>query len=150
MEKLRKSLKAYVIALVLFVALTFALAALVNFTGFRETWTFGALLVIMSISSLVLGMMEGRIFQKRGLLAGGAAAVFFLAIILVSVQGLFAEEFSLGKTGWLYLIPVAAGSAVSIIKHEMRRNPQKLRKLFEKSTCLLLSHFTKSSKISTV
>ena len=95
MEKLRKSLKAYVIALVLFVALTFALAALVNFTGFRETWTFGALLVIMSISSLVLGMMEGRIFQKRG---------------LVSVQGLFAEEFSLGKTGWLYLIPVAAGS----------------------------------------
>ena len=64
MEKLRKSLKAYVIALVLFVALTFALAALVN----------------------------------------------FLAIILVSVQGLFAEEFSLGKTGWLYLIPVAAGS----------------------------------------
>ncbi len=110
MEKLRKSLKAYVIALVLFVALTFALAALVNFTGFRETWTFGSLLVIMSISSLVLGMMEGRIFQKRGLMAGGAAAVFFLAIILVSVQGLFAEEFSLGKTGWLYLIPVAAGS----------------------------------------
>ena len=106
MEKLRKSLKAYVIALVLFVALTFALAALVNFTGFRENWTFGSLLVIMSISSLVLGMMEGRIFQKRGLLAGGAAAVFFL----VSVQGLFAEEFSLGKTGWLYLIPVAAGS----------------------------------------
>ena len=104
MEKLRKSLKAYVIALVLFVALTFALAALVNFTGFHETWTFGSLLVIMSISSLVLGMMEGRIFQKR------AAAVFFLAIILVSVQGLFAEEFSLGKTGWLYLIPVAAGS----------------------------------------
>ena len=87
------------IALVLFVALTFALAALVNFTGFRETWTFGSLLVIMSISSLVLGMMEGSIFQKRGLLAGGAAAVFFLA-----------EEFSLGKTGWLYLIPVAAGS----------------------------------------
>ena len=83
MEKLRKSLKAYVIALVLFVALTFALAALVNFTGFRETWTFGSLLVIMSISSLVLGMMEGRIF---------------------------AEEFSLGKTGWLYLIPVVAGS----------------------------------------
>ena len=78
MEKLRKSLKAYVIALVLFVALTFALAALVNFTGFRENWTFGSLLVIMSISSLVLGMMEGRIFQKRGLLAGGAAAVFFL------------------------------------------------------------------------
>lgn len=110
MEKLRKSLKAYVIALVLFVALTFALAALVNFTGFRETWTFGSLLVIMSISSLILGMMEGRIFQKRGLLAGGAAAVFFLAIILVSVQGLFAEEFSLGKTGLLYLIPVAAGS----------------------------------------
>ena len=36
MEKLRKSLKAYVIALVLFVALTFALAALVNFTGFRK------------------------------------------------------------------------------------------------------------------
>ena len=149
MEKLRKSLKAYVIALVLFVALTFALAALVNFTGFRETWTFGSLLVIMSISSLVLGMMEGRIFQKRGLLAGGAAAVFFLAIILVSVQGLFAEEFSLGKTGWLYR-EASVESAVSIIRHEMRRNPQKLRKLFEKSTCLLLSHFTKSSKISTV
>ena len=73
-------------------------------------WSSWSLLVIMSISSLVLGMMEGRIFQKRGLLAGGAAAVFFLAIILVSVQGLFAEEFSLGKTGWLYLIPVAAGS----------------------------------------
>ena len=99
-----------VLPLMLFVALTFALAALVNFTGFRETWTFGSLLVILSVSSLALGMMEGRIFQKRGLLAGGAAAVFFLAIILVSVQGLFAEEFSLGKTGWLYLISVAAGS----------------------------------------
>lgn len=34
MEKLRKSLKAYVIALVLFVALTFALAALVNLQDF--------------------------------------------------------------------------------------------------------------------
>ena len=76
MEKLRKSLKAYVIALVLFVALTFALAALVNFTGFRENWTFGSLLVIMSISSLVLGMMEGRIFQKRGLLAGRRSGCF--------------------------------------------------------------------------
>ena len=64
MEKLRKSLQAYVIALVLFVALTFALAALVNFTGFRETWTFGSLLVIMSISSLVLGMMGGKDLSK--------------------------------------------------------------------------------------
>ncbi len=110
MEKLRKSLKAYVLALVLFVALTFVLAALVNFTGFRENWTFGALLVILSISTLALGMLEGRIFQKRGLLAGGATAILFLAIILVSVQGLFAEVFSPGKTMWLYLIPVAAGS----------------------------------------
>lgn len=109
MEKLRRSLKAYVMALVLFVALTFALAALVNFTGFRESWTFGALLVILSISTLVLGMLEGRIFQKRGLLAGGAAAILFLAIILVSVQGIFAEAFSLGKMMWLYLIPVATG-----------------------------------------
>ncbi len=110
MEKMRKSLKAYVIALVLFVALTFVLAALLNFTGFRESWTFGSLLVILSISALVLGMFEGRIFQKRGLLAGGAAAVLFLAIILVSVQGIFAEAFLLGKMMWLYLIPVAAGS----------------------------------------
>ena len=64
MEKLRKSLKAYVMALVLFVALTFALAALVNFTGFRESWTFGALMVILSVSTLVLGMLEGRIFLR--------------------------------------------------------------------------------------
>ena len=109
MEKLRKSLKAYVMALVLFVALTFALAALVNFTGFRESWTFGALMVILSVSTLVLGMLEGRIFMKRGLLAGGTAAILFLAIILVSVQGIFAEAFSLGKMMWLYLIPVATG-----------------------------------------
>ena len=79
MEKLRKSLKAYVMALVL------------------------------SVSTLVRGMLEGRIFLKRGLLAGGTAAILFLAIILVSVQGIFAEAFSLGKMMWLYLIPVATG-----------------------------------------
>lgn len=110
MEKLRKSLKAYAMALGLFLALTFVLAALVNFTGFRESWTFGALLVILSISTLALGMLEGRIFQKRGLLTGGAGAILFTALILLSVQGIFAMPFSFGKTGWMYLIPVAAGA----------------------------------------
>lgn len=114
MEKLRKSLKAYAMALVLFAALTFVLAGLLNVTGFRESWTFGALLVILSISTMVLGMLEGRIFQKRGILAGGAGAILFVAVILLCAQGIFAEPFSPGRGGWLYLVPVAAGAVGGI------------------------------------
>ncbi len=97
MEKLRKSLKAYVIALVLFVALTFALAALVNFTGFRETWTFGALLVIMSVSSLVLGMMEGRIFQNEVFWLEAQRLFSFLLSFSCRSRGSLQRSFLWGK-----------------------------------------------------
>ncbi|HIU26073.1 MAG TPA: TIGR04086 family membrane protein [Candidatus Copromorpha excrementigallinarum] len=114
MEIIRKTLKAYVAALTSFVLLTFALAALISYTAFKESWAFGGLIVIMSLSTALLGFMEGAATGKRGLAAGAAAALIFVAVILAAAGAAFSESFALREGSLFYLIPIGAGAAGGI------------------------------------
>lgn len=110
MEILRRTLKAYVISIVVFVALTFILAAIISFTGFKEEWTFGALIFIMSLTSFLTGLLEGGIVGKRGLLVGTAAGGLLVFIILIAAGGIFADSFGSESFSVFYIIPVITGA----------------------------------------
>lgn len=110
MEILRRSLKAYMLTLCVFVVLTFILAAVISFTGFKESWSFAGLLVILSVSAVFIGVMEGNIVGKRGLLVGAVSSAVLVVIILLAVGGVFAGAFGMGSFNALYIIPVTAGA----------------------------------------
>ena len=108
MEILRRTLKAYMLTLCIFVILTFA--AIINFTGFRESWTFAALLVALSVSCTFIGVMEGNIVGKKGLLVGAASSAVLILIILLAVGGVFAGVFGMHSFNIFYIIPVIIGA----------------------------------------
>ena len=114
MEFLRKSLKVYAAALILFVLLTLALAAVLRYTAFSAGWSVAGLLVIMSVVAAFTGMLEGRLTGKRGMLTGSAAAAVFVLVIILAAGGIFADSFSMKSFSVFYLIPVAAGAAGGI------------------------------------
>ncbi len=111
MDIIRKTLKAYIAAMAFFVALTFALAALIAFTPFRESWAFPGLIVIMSMAAALLGFMEGAAVGRRGLVTGAAASVLLVALIIGAAGAAFSGSFGAGDMNIFYLIPVAAGAA---------------------------------------
>ena len=90
MEILRRTLKAYMLTLCIFVILTFVLAAIINFTGFRESWTFAALLVALSVSCTFIAVL--------------------ILIILLAVGGVFAGVFGMHSFNIFYIIPVIIGA----------------------------------------
>ena len=110
MEILRRTLKAYMLTLCIFVILTFVLAAIINFTGFRQSWTFAALLVALSVSCTFIGVMEGNIVGKKGLLVGAASSAVLILIILLAVGGVFAGVFGMHSFNIFYIIPVIIGA----------------------------------------
>lgn len=115
MEIIRRTLKAYIISIVLFLGLTFLLAAIIYFTGYKESWSFAGLIVILSIASLVIGIMEGNIIGKKGLIVGLAAAAIFVMIILLAVGGVFAGTFGMENFSAFYIIPVLVGAAGGVL-----------------------------------
>lgn len=115
MEIIRKSLKAYIIALGLFLLLTFALAALLNFTAFREGWTFIGLVFCLAAATLLLGILEGKIVGKKGLFVGLAAAALFLLLILFAAGGVFVGSFGIRSFHGSYVIPLLSGGAGGIL-----------------------------------
>lgn len=111
MEFLRKSLKVYAAALLLFVLLTLALAAVLRYTAFSTGWSFAGLIVIMSVASAFTGLLEGRLTGKKGMLTGAAAAAVFILVIIFAVGGIFAGSFGMKSFSVSFFIPVAAGAA---------------------------------------
>ena len=69
----------------------------------------------MSISSAVIGIMEGNIIGKKGMPVGAAAAALLVAIILCAVGGVFAGSFGMDSFSVYYLIPVLAGAIGGIL-----------------------------------
>ena len=114
MEIVRKSLKAYGFALILFLMLTLLLAAVIRFTAFPEEWSYAGLIVALSISSMFLGVMEGRITGRRGLITGLFSSVLFIVIIIAAAGSAFAESFVPDSFDIMYLIPLLTGTIGAI------------------------------------
>lgn len=119
MEFLRKSLKVYAAALILFVLLTLALAAVLRYTAFSAGWSFAGLLVIMSVVAAFTGLLEGRLTGKKGMLTGAAAAAVFVLVIILAAGGIFAGSFGMESFSGVYLIPVAAGAVGGVFGANM-------------------------------
>lgn len=114
MEILRKSLKAYGCAVVLFLVLTLLLAALIKFTAYPEKWSHSGLIAALSFSTLFLGFLEGKITGKRGLITGVVSSVLFILLIMAASGCAFAESFEKDSFDILYIIPVITGAAGAI------------------------------------
>lgn len=110
MEYMKKAFKSFAVCIILFTALTFILAAMIQFTPFRESWAFGGLMTVMALSALTAGFFAGSITGKKGLFAGAASACLFLFVILFLTGKLFSGGFDLSDINSFYSIPVAAGA----------------------------------------
>ncbi len=109
MDILRRTLKVYVISVICFIVLTMILAALIYFTGFKESWSFIGLVTVLSLTSLLTGMMEGNVIGKRGILVGIASSFVLMLIILLAAGGVFADTFGINDLSLFYVIPLIAG-----------------------------------------
>lgn len=109
MDIIRKSLKAYGIAIAIFVFFTFILALVIKYTAFSENWTFIGLIALFAITTFFLGIMEGKIVGKKGLITGFAASLIFILIILFAVGSVFADSFSIKTFDILYVVPLVSG-----------------------------------------
>lgn len=119
---IRRSLKAYIVAICLFVLLTLVLAALLRFTSFDEDWTQAGLAAALSVVTLLLGILEGNIAGKRGLLVGIVSAAVFLIIVFLAVGGIFtgsAEGLGLRAS---YLIPLISGAVGGVLGTNSRKS----------------------------
>lgn len=112
---IRRSLKAYFIAVCVFLLMTIIQAALLQLTSYHESWSFYGLIAAFSVSTLLLGIMEGRLIGKRGLLVGILSAVLFLFMVLLAAGGFFGEGMSMEKLDVSYLIPILTGAAGGIL-----------------------------------
>jgi len=109
MDILRKSLKAYCFASAIFVLFTLVLAAVIYFTAFKESWGFAGLITALSISALLLGIIEGRITGKKGLITGMTAAAVFILIVITVTGSVFADSFRIENISAFYIIPLICG-----------------------------------------
>lgn len=90
MEIIRKSLKVYVITFVLFIVLTLILAALICFTGFKESWGYGGMMAVIGISAITYGIFDAKVVGRRALFVFLISAMMFVLIIYLLIFGLFA------------------------------------------------------------
>lgn len=86
---IKKSLKAYGAAAVLYVALIGITGLLLCFGPLPEKWIWEYMLAAESAACLFLGYLAGSIVKKRGLFYGmGYAAVFLLLLLLPAFAAL--------------------------------------------------------------
>lgn len=115
MNVLRRTLKVYMIAVICFIILTMILAALIYFTGFKESWSFSGLIAVLSVTSLLTGIMEGNVIGRRGIIVGALSSFILMIIILMAAGGVFAETFGINDLNIFYIIPIVAGSIGGVI-----------------------------------
>lgn len=115
MDKLKKSLKAFVVCIVMFVVLT-ALVSLLMQTGVMPDGIAGACMyAVLSICCLCAGIMSAGIFACKGILSGICAAVIFTAFIWCGIS-LYTRSFNTDSLFNLTnLIPAAIGTIGGII-----------------------------------
>ena len=114
MDILRKSIKAYCFASVIFVIFTLLLASVIYFTGFKESWSFAGLIAGLSFSALLVGVIEGKITGRKGLITGMIAGLAFILIVVSVVGSIFADLFDLKNISAFYIIPLICGAVGGI------------------------------------
>lgn len=112
---IRRSLKAYFIAVCVFLLLTIIQAALLQLTSYKEAWSFYGLIAAFSVSTLLLGIMEGGLIGKRGLPVGILSAALFIFLVLLAAGGFFGTGISMEKPDVMYLIPILTGAVGGIL-----------------------------------
>jgi len=118
----RRSLKAYIMAICIFVVLTLILAALICFTSFDEDWSVIGLSASMAVAALLLGVMEGSIVGRRGLLVGIVSAAVLVMIIWLAIRGIFAGTSEGINIHTMYLVPLLTGAVGGIVGANSRKS----------------------------
>ena len=115
MEVLIKSIKIQLIGFVLFAILTVCITLLLMFTPFREGWTYISLIVVLSIICLFIGVLEGRLVGKKGLIVGILTSAAFIFMIYCIVNTVFNDGSSLNKDDIFLVITIISGAIGGIV-----------------------------------
>lgn len=115
MEFIRKTLKAFAFSLMIFMILTLILALLIQFTSFQEEWAVYGLAACLSIACLILGVSEGIVTGRKGIITGAAAAAVFILIIRFAVCAVFSSMSGITDMSLLYIIPLLTGAAGGVM-----------------------------------
>ena len=115
MDKLKKSLKAFVVCIVMFIVLT-ALVSLLMQTGVMPDGAAGiCMYVVLCLCCFCAGVMSAGIFACRGILSGVCAAIIFIALVWCGIA-LYTKCFNIESLlDMTNLIPAAAGIIGGII-----------------------------------
>lgn len=120
MEKAIKNLKGFFFALVLFLVLTMAAAALMKFTSCPESWSLIYMMVALCVSCLFLGIYSGGLVRRKGFLYGALYSIIFLGVILVIYLLFFPFEPTLSPGILKFLLCLLCGSIGGMIGVNLR------------------------------
>lgn len=112
---LKKSLKAYFIAIVVFLCLSFMLAAIIKWTPLSEDWGKAGIVAILSIGVMVSGYLEGILVGRRGILVGVITSVIYILIILFFTKIMLVGRMDIDVLKLQYVVPLVLGVIATII-----------------------------------
>ncbi len=115
MERIRKTVKVFILAVLLFITLTLMLCTLITFTDFDEDWSYAGMVTALTLSTFVLGFLEAEVIGTRGLFVGITAAAVFMVVILVSISLIFGGDVGDLKQYTILSIPILAGGLGGVV-----------------------------------
>lgn len=112
---LKKSIKAQIIGVVSFGVLTLMIAILLMATPFKESWSYTALITALCISCFLVGVIEGNVVKKRGMIVGTLASVITLLLILTIINTAFDQSLAFENSDIFLLIPLFFGTVGGVV-----------------------------------
>lgn len=112
---LKKSIKIQVLGLISFGILTALSTLLLMVTPLKETWSYAVLITDLILSCFFVGVLEGRVVGKRGLISGIAASFVLLILILCIINSTFDGDFKPDSNDIILTIPLFIGAIGGVV-----------------------------------
>lgn len=120
METVRKNLKGFLYAFILFILLTLLISVIVKLTPAPEGWSLYYMIGVLCLTCLFLGTYSGNYIKKKGFVYGALYSIIFLLILSAFYMLAFSTGIEMGAGLIKYLIPILFGSVGGMIGVNMR------------------------------
>ena len=116
---IKKTIKIQMLGLITFGVLSLASALIFMFTPLKEAWYHAVIIAAMTLSCILVGLLESNAVGRRGLFSGIAASIMLISLILIIANSVFDGGFKLENNDIFLTIPLIAGGIGGVVGTNM-------------------------------
>lgn len=116
---IKKTIKIQMLGLITFGVLSLASALIFMFTPLKEAWYHAVIIAAMTLSCILVGLLESNAVGRRGLVSGIAASIMLISLILIIANSVFDGGFKLENNDIFLTIPLIAGGIGGVVGTNM-------------------------------